>query len=171
MRFLPHSSSSDWRLHESQACATVLGHSPKSILRKHHIPLQRSFHNRGISFLLSASSQYSAPFFGLKQVLIVSSVFTTTNSFVEKQYLDVLPSALMNCTTSKEFLKTMERIIPWKEWITLIRPCYDKGERGNRPCLAAWVSARMRTFWETSRSWFSVGMSFCPQSVICAVLP
>jgi len=36
-------------------------------------------------------------------------------------------------TKKKEFLETMDRIIPWDEWITLIRPCYYKGERGNKP--------------------------------------
>ena len=36
-------------------------------------------------------------------------------------------------TKEKEFLETMDRIIPWDEWITLIRPCYYKGERGNKP--------------------------------------
>ena len=41
----------------------------------------------------------------------------------------------------------------------------------DRPCLAAWVSAHMRTFWETFRSLFTVGFSFCTQKVICAVLP
>ena len=36
-------------------------------------------------------------------------------------------------TKKKEFLEQMERIIPWGEWLTLIRPCYYKGERGNKP--------------------------------------
>ena len=36
-------------------------------------------------------------------------------------------------TKKKEFLETMDRIMPWDEWITLIRPCYYKGERGNKP--------------------------------------
>ena len=36
-------------------------------------------------------------------------------------------------TKKKEFLKQIERIIPWKEWIGLIKPCYYKGERGNKP--------------------------------------
>ena len=33
----------------------------------------------------------------------------------------------------KEFLSQIERIVPWGEWLTLIRPCYYKGERGNKP--------------------------------------
>ena len=36
-------------------------------------------------------------------------------------------------TKKKEFLSRIERIIPWGEWLTLIQPCYYKGERGNKP--------------------------------------
>ncbi len=36
-------------------------------------------------------------------------------------------------TKKKEFLEQIERIIPWSEWIALIKPCYYKGERGNKP--------------------------------------
>ena len=36
-------------------------------------------------------------------------------------------------TKKKEFLTQMDRIIPWGEWIALIRSCYYKGERGNKP--------------------------------------
>lgn len=36
-------------------------------------------------------------------------------------------------TKKKEFLTQMKRIIPWAEWLALIKPCYYKGERGNKP--------------------------------------
>ena len=36
-------------------------------------------------------------------------------------------------TKKKEFLAQMDCIIPWDEWIALIKPCYYKGERGNKP--------------------------------------
>jgi len=36
-------------------------------------------------------------------------------------------------TRKKEFLSQIERIVPWEEWIALIRPNYYKGERGNKP--------------------------------------
>lgn len=36
-------------------------------------------------------------------------------------------------TRKKEFLEQMERIIPWNEWIGIIKPYYYKGERGNKP--------------------------------------
>ncbi|MDE5853235.1 MAG: transposase, partial [Oscillospiraceae bacterium] len=33
----------------------------------------------------------------------------------------------------KVFLNQMNQIIPWNEWIGIIKPCYYKGERGNKP--------------------------------------
>ena len=36
-------------------------------------------------------------------------------------------------TKKKEFPEQIERIVPWGEWITLIKPCYYKGEHGNKP--------------------------------------
>ena len=36
-------------------------------------------------------------------------------------------------TKKKEFLAQIDRIIPWGKRIALMRPCYYKGERGNKP--------------------------------------
>jgi IS5 family transposase len=36
-------------------------------------------------------------------------------------------------TKKKEFLEQMDRIIPWGEWMKLIRPHYYLGARGNQP--------------------------------------
>jgi IS5 family transposase len=36
-------------------------------------------------------------------------------------------------TKKKDFLRQIERIIPWSEWIGIIKPHYYKGERGNKP--------------------------------------
>ena len=36
-------------------------------------------------------------------------------------------------TKKKEFLAQIDRIVPWGEWIEEIKPCYYKGERGNKP--------------------------------------
>ena len=44
--------------------------------------------------------------------------------------MDELSQARMK---KKEFLEQMERLIPWGEWVKEIRPCYYKGERGNKP--------------------------------------
>ena len=36
-------------------------------------------------------------------------------------------------THKKEFLGQMNELIPWGEWVAMIKPCYYKGERGNKP--------------------------------------
>ena len=36
-------------------------------------------------------------------------------------------------TSKKIFLEQIERIIPWDQWLEIIKPCYYKGERGNKP--------------------------------------
>lgn len=36
-------------------------------------------------------------------------------------------------TRKKEFLEQMDKIIPWSEWVEIIKPYYHKGERGNKP--------------------------------------
>lgn len=36
-------------------------------------------------------------------------------------------------TKKKEFLAQIDRIIPWGEWVNIVRPYYYKGERGNKP--------------------------------------
>ena len=36
-------------------------------------------------------------------------------------------------TKKKEFMEQMDQLIPWGKWVEEIRPCYYKGERGNKP--------------------------------------
>ena len=36
-------------------------------------------------------------------------------------------------TKKRDFLGEIDRIIPWEEWMNLIKPYYYKGERGNKP--------------------------------------
>lgn len=36
-------------------------------------------------------------------------------------------------TKKREFLTEIDRIVPWEEWMKLIKPYYYKGERGNKP--------------------------------------
>ncbi len=48
--------------------------------------------------------------------------------------LSVLNDELLQVRTKKkEFMEQIERIVPWVEWITLVKPCYYKGERWNMP--------------------------------------
>lgn len=36
-------------------------------------------------------------------------------------------------TKKKSFLDQIERIVPWQSWVAMIKPCYYKGEHGNKP--------------------------------------
>ena len=36
-------------------------------------------------------------------------------------------------TKKREFLAEIGRIVPWEKWISIIKPYYYKGERGNKP--------------------------------------
>ena len=36
-------------------------------------------------------------------------------------------------TKKREFLDEIERIVPWEKWVSIIKPYYYKGERGNKP--------------------------------------
>ena len=36
-------------------------------------------------------------------------------------------------TKREEFLEIMEEIIPWEEWVAIIRPYYPTGKRGGPP--------------------------------------
>lgn len=36
-------------------------------------------------------------------------------------------------TKKREFLAEIDRIVPWEEWMNLIKPYYYKGARGNKP--------------------------------------
>lgn len=45
-----------------------------------------------------------------------------------------LSDELAQVRTKKEkFLAQIDRIVPWGEWETIIKPCYYNGERGNKP--------------------------------------
>ena len=54
-------------------------------------------------------------------------------------------------TKRESFLKMMDEIIPWSEWIELIRPFYPKGDRG-RPPRGIEVMLRMYLV----QSWFNL---------------
>lgn len=36
-------------------------------------------------------------------------------------------------TNKREFLDQINRIIPWGEWLEIVKPCYYEGVRGNKP--------------------------------------
>ncbi len=52
----------------------------------------------------------------------------------KQQTLSLISDELAQAKTKKKiFLEDMERIMPIDEWAEMIRPCYYKGERGNKP--------------------------------------
>lgn len=52
----------------------------------------------------------------------------------KQQSLSALSDELSQVRTKKrEFLGEIERIVPWEKWISIIKPYYCKGERGNKP--------------------------------------
>lgn len=57
------------------------------------------------------------------------------NIGMDKQLsLSALSDELSQVLTKKrEFLDEIERIVPWEKWISIIKPYYYKGERGNKP--------------------------------------
>ena len=36
-------------------------------------------------------------------------------------------------TRKREFLAEIDRVVPWAKWISIIKPYYYQGERGNKP--------------------------------------
>ena len=57
------------------------------------------------------------------------------NIGMDKQLsLSALSDVLSQVRTKKrEFLDEIERIVPWEKWVSIIKPYYYKGERGNKP--------------------------------------
>jgi len=51
----------------------------------------------------------------------------------QQTFTDIEYGKRKRTTKREEFLKIMEEIIPWEEWIEYIRPHYYKGERGRKP--------------------------------------
>ena len=58
-------------------------------------------------------------------------------SFSDEEY-----SGRKRITKREEFLKTMNEIIPWTEWVEKIRPFYPSGKRG-RPVRGIELMLRM----------------------------
>lgn len=51
----------------------------------------------------------------------------------QQTFTDVEYGGRKRKTRREEFLQVMNDIIPWAEWIALIRPYYPKGKRGRPP--------------------------------------
>lgn len=51
----------------------------------------------------------------------------------QQTFSDIEYGSRIRITKREEFLDTMNDIIPWDEWVDLIKPFYYKGERGRPP--------------------------------------
>ena len=69
----------------------------------------------------------------------------------QRSFSDLEYANRRRITKRESFLKMMDEIIPWSEWIELIRPFYPKGDRG-RPPRGIEVMLRMYLV----QSWFNL---------------
>lgn len=51
----------------------------------------------------------------------------------QQTFTDIEYSNRRKKTKREQFLEMMDKMIPWKEWCDLIRPCYPTGKRGRPP--------------------------------------
>ena len=51
----------------------------------------------------------------------------------QQTFTDIEYSKRKRKTKREQFLEIMDQIIPWQEWIEIIRPYYPSGKRGRPP--------------------------------------
>lgn len=51
----------------------------------------------------------------------------------QQTFSDIEYANRKRVTKRESFLKMMDEIIPWTEWVEFIRPFYPKGEQGRPP--------------------------------------
>lgn len=51
----------------------------------------------------------------------------------QETFTDIEYSFRKKKTKREEFLEIMDEIIPWDEWVDVIKPYYPKGKRGRPP--------------------------------------
>ncbi len=62
----------------------------------------------------------------------------------QQTFSDIEYSNRREKTRREEFLESMDEIIPWDQWVGIIRPYYPSGKRGRppktlRPCEASCI--------------------------------
>lgn len=78
----------------------------------------------------------------------------------QQTFSDIEYSNRKRTTKREEFLKIMDEIIPWEEWVEYIRPYYPKGERG-RPTRGIEVMLRMYLL----QIWFNLSDEMVEDSI------
>ena len=74
-------------------------------------------------------------------------------------------------TKKKEFLEQIERIVPLNEWVAMIKPCYYKGECGNKPydlelMLRLYLIQNLRVIRHKTSAFLSIAFSDNPYTII-----
>ena len=69
----------------------------------------------------------------------------------QESFSDMEYSCRKKKTKREEFLEVMDEIIPWDEWVEIIRPYYPTGKRG-RPPIEIEIMLRMYLL----QCWFSL---------------
>ena len=58
----------------------------------------------------------------------------------QETFTDIEYSFRKKKTKREEFLEIMDEIIPWDEWVGVVKPYYPKGKRGRPPLLLRMLS-------------------------------
>ena len=51
----------------------------------------------------------------------------------QQTFMDMEYSYRRRTTRLEEFLNTMDEIVPWEQWVEIIRPYYYNNTRGRKP--------------------------------------
>ena len=69
----------------------------------------------------------------------------------QQSFVDIEYANRKRKTKRDEFLLIMEEVIPWEEWVEIVRPYYPKGERGRPP---RGIEVMLRIY--LLQNWFSL---------------
>jgi IS5 family transposase len=78
----------------------------------------------------------------------------------QKTFTDFEYASRKRTTRREDFLKKMDRTVPWKEWTAIIRPFYPEGKRG-RPPLGIETMLRMYLL----QTWFNMSDEMVEDSI------
>jgi IS5 family transposase len=78
----------------------------------------------------------------------------------QKTFTDFEYASRKKTTRREDFLKKMDKIIPWEEWVAIIQPHYPEGKRG-RPPLGIETMLRMYLL----QSWFNMSDEMVEDSI------
>ncbi len=73
---------------------------------------------------------------------------------------DVEYEARKRKTKKEEFLKTMDEIIPWDEWVSYIKPYYPDGKRGRKPIE---IETKLRMY--LLQVWYNLSDEGCEDAI------